>query len=286
MTLARITADALQALRYVSQGRLTLASGVAVPTTDQTGASTLYFTPYLGDCIALYDGTNWALTPFTQKSVALSTGTASKPHDVFGYLSSGALAIELLAWTNDTTRATALDTLDGIYIKNGDSTRRYLGTIYLDGSKQCSDAAAARYVWNMHNRVPRKVSVPGSAANWSYATATWRQAAGNSANQFDFVRGFDRDNVDLALAVVWENTTKGYAGFSAFGLDSASTPTGAQVALFSYDANYRVSGVAKYSGHPGVGKHYLAWLEKGGGGGTHTWYGTDYACGIFGAVLA
>ena len=46
--------------------------------------------------------------------LALGTLTSGKPYDVFGYISGGALALELLAWTNDTTRATAVTLQDVI----------------------------------------------------------------------------------------------------------------------------------------------------------------------------
>ena len=40
-------------------GRLTLTSGTPVTTNDVTAATTIYYTPYKGNAIQLYNGTNW-----------------------------------------------------------------------------------------------------------------------------------------------------------------------------------------------------------------------------------
>ena len=62
-----------------------------------------------------------------------------------------------LVWTNDTTRATAIDLQDGIPVKHGDSTRRYLGTYYTTATGQTEDSVAKRMVWNQNNRTRRQM---------------------------------------------------------------------------------------------------------------------------------
>ena len=59
---------------YLCNGRLTLESGVPIPTAEITGlsAQTLYFTPYKGNSISLYDGSYWNTHTFTEKSLSLS----------------------------------------------------------------------------------------------------------------------------------------------------------------------------------------------------------------------
>ncbi len=81
----------------------------ATITPNGVANTSVYFTPFRGSIIALYDGSAWTMVSFAEVSIALGTLTAAKNYDVFGYLSSGALALELsTAWTNDTTRADAL----------------------------------------------------------------------------------------------------------------------------------------------------------------------------------
>ena len=92
----------------ICQGRLTLTSGVPVTTSDVTGAGTIYFTPFRGNQIGIYDGTNDIVMTFSEISVALSGLTAGYVYDLFVYDNSGTLALDPpLVWTNSTTRATA-----------------------------------------------------------------------------------------------------------------------------------------------------------------------------------
>src|SRR3990167_7040004 len=115
----------------VCDGRLTLTSGTPVTTADVTGATSIYFAPFKGNRIGLYDGSSaWAIYTFTELTLALGTLTSGLPYDVFAYDSSGTVTLEALAWTNGTTRATALTTQNGVLVKTGATTRRYLGTFY------------------------------------------------------------------------------------------------------------------------------------------------------------
>lgn len=158
-------------------GRLTTESGVPISTSDRTAQSTLYYTPFVHDRIVLWNGTLWAPTAFTEVSIALSGLTSGRPYDVFGFLSGGALALELLAWTNDTTRATAVTLQDGRYCKSGDKTRLLLGTIYTTSPTTTEDSLVRRYVCNIYNTVLRPMfSLPGGRtprqAPRAFSTAT------------------------------------------------------------------------------------------------------------------
>src|SRR4051812_49331438 len=60
--------------QLLSPGRLTLTSGTPLTTSDVTAAGTVYFTPYNGNVIGLYDGTDWLAIPFTEQSISLASG--------------------------------------------------------------------------------------------------------------------------------------------------------------------------------------------------------------------
>ena len=69
-----------------SCGRLTLTSGTPVLTANVTAAATLYYTPYLGNLLGLYNGTAWKLYQFNELSLAGSNfAAASTLHDIFIY---------------------------------------------------------------------------------------------------------------------------------------------------------------------------------------------------------
>ncbi len=60
------------------QGRLTLSSGEPVMTADQTGKTTLYYTPYTGGFVPIYDGTAFVPTAFAERSNDLTQSAANK----------------------------------------------------------------------------------------------------------------------------------------------------------------------------------------------------------------
>jgi len=104
-------------------GRLTLTSGVPVTVEDVTSAGTVYFTPYKGNLVGLRqpDGT-WKLHTFTQLSASLAGIASGKNVDLFIYDNAGTLTLETVQWASDTARATDLASLDGVLVKNGDSS--------------------------------------------------------------------------------------------------------------------------------------------------------------------
>lgn len=87
-------------------GRLTLESGVPVSTTDQTAKTNVYYTPFVHNVVPLWDGYKWVPVEFTEKTLALGTLIANRPYDVFGYLSAGALTLEMNGWAASTVTMT------------------------------------------------------------------------------------------------------------------------------------------------------------------------------------
>lgn len=266
-------------------GRLTLTSSTPVTTTDVTGATSVYYTPFVNDMVPLWDGTSWNIYTFTEKTLALGTVTSGLPYDVFGYLNAGALALEKLAWTNGTTRATAISLQDGRYCKTGDKTRLYLGTFYTTSTTTTEDSGGGtttqvggkRFLWNMYNRVARPLAVIDTTDTWSYTTDTIRQANGASGNKVEFVLGLSQNEVVAAVrgtVNLVSNTTKGAK--IGVGVDSTTAFSGfAQQAYNDGAANLHFPIGGEYRGILAVGYHYLAWCEKGGSAGTSTFFGDN-----------
>lgn len=262
---------------YVCQGRLTLTTGTPVTTSDVTAAETLYFTPFRGNKIDLYDSTGQRWVRYKFSELSLDVPDATQMNDVFIYNNAGTLTLEAVAWSNDTTRATALTTQDGVYVKSGATSRRYLGSFRstTDGNGQTEDSFAKRWVWNYYNRVERTMRVVEATNTWTYSTATTRQANGSAANQLDLVVGVSEDEVTAeALAVASNDNSTTRTVYTAIGLDSTTTLSGlaslgnvTDAVVFPMSASYR--------GFPGIGRHFLAWLETGAGAGTQTWYGDN-----------
>jgi len=158
-----LTAISLRTLEPYSvvNGRLTTESGVPVSPTDRAAQSTIYWTPFNGSQIGLYDGAVWVLYQCAEKTLALSALTTAKNYDVFVYASGLTCVMELsAAWTSDTTRTDAIAQQDGVDVKSSDHTRRLVGTIRASSSSTTEDSVAQRYVTNRYNDVARALVAP------------------------------------------------------------------------------------------------------------------------------
>lgn len=91
----------------ICNGRLTLTTAVAVTTSDVTGATTIYFTPYLGARISIYDGTRWKLYALSEVNLAVGTLVNAQGYDVYIYDNSGTLTLEFAEWANATITCTS-----------------------------------------------------------------------------------------------------------------------------------------------------------------------------------
>lgn len=280
---ASATLSAAAAAKFVFNARLTTVSGTPVTAGDST-QGTLFLTPYNGNTIALYDGANWNVHTLTEISILVGlTGTASRPHDVFVYNNAGTLTLELVAWTDDTTRATTLTTQDGVYVKSGATTQRFAGSVYLDGSKQCADTAASRHLWNCYNRVDKRLRVIDTTDSWTYSTLTCRQARASTANQISLMVGLNEDAVHAHLQSSFTSSTVSDAAYGLIGLDSTTTKAAGSIANLG-----RISTTAimhqmtcVFDGNVGIGKHILTWLEQPSiAGGTLTWRGDAGTTGV------
>ena len=278
--------DSMAALPSTCEGRLTTESGVPVSTTDRTAQSTLFFTPYRGNRVSLYSGGAWSSVTFAEVSLALTGLTAARPYDVWLYNNAGTPTLELLAWTNDTTRATALAVQDGIPVKTGDATRRLVGTIYTTAATTTEDSAARRYVWNAQHRVPRRMqAVADATESWAYTLTTFRQANANAANQLNYVVGLSEEPVEAAVSVVAWNTVANATVVCGVGLDSTTVNSALGGAASIPGGNLGVPQ-AFYQGSPGIGRHFLVWLEASAATGATTWMNSVVTAPAYRAFIA
>jgi len=292
-------------------GRLTLATGTPVTTADQTGKTTIYYTPYMGDKIPIYNGSSFTNTTFTELSVATSDTTkspaaigASKVNDWFVWNDGGTIRIgHGPDWTDDNTRSagTALTMVNGIYLNNATITNgpaasrgTYVGTTRSNSSSQLSDSASLRHTWNLYNRTPRSmVCAKETADSWTYTTATFRQANANTANQLDFCVGLIEDQVYAEARMICRNSSLGVymtagIGTNSTSVNSATTVQGATAAVVSQN----FQSFASYVGYPVLGRNTLVQLEYSAATGTTTFFGdggftgNEMQTGIFGTVIA
>lgn len=244
---------------------------------DYVKVSSSAGTEISGSITVVHDNTH-----ITVASLALNHTTTSPlitgglPYDIWLYSNAGTLTLEGTAWTNRTTRATALTTQDGVYVKTGAITRRYLGTIYIDTSGKCQDTIGKRFCWNYYNRVPRRMQVTEATDSWIYTTATWRSANNSTANRVECVVGVAEMPTTLMVNVRSHNSSASWRR-GGIGLD-VTNANNCQV-YQANDAAAHMFQTVYYRDILAVGYHYLQWTEYSQATGTCSWYGDDGASG-------
>ncbi len=259
----------------LADGRLTLTSNVPVTTADVSGAGTLYYTPYVGNRIALYDGSTWTTLAFTQQSISVPA-SATTVYDVFAYNSAGTVTLELTAWTNDTTRATSLAYQDGVLVKSGTTTRRYLGSFRTVASSQTEDSTARRFLFNYYHRILRFAQGIIPTATWNYTTATIRSQNTNTTvgqGRIELLCGVSEDVCNIRSLATSSNANAGGASLrSGYGVDSTTAfsgsifwpaaPTGGQQGMWAHNFHQLA-----------VGYHFVQLLEYSQAVSSTTWFG-------------
>lgn len=290
------------------QGRLTLETGVPVSTSDQTAKTTVYYQPYEGDYapFSLSDSNAYEMCTIGTAGLSLALDSdsghtgyhqADKNFDLFLYR-RGSTAVFTLAtgpaWTNDTTRASAISRPNGIWANTSSMTVRfgtgasdteslsagegvYVGTIRCSANGQTEDSLTKRFVWNAYHRRSRPMRRIDSTDTWTYSTSAFQQANASAANQLAFVRGLDEDTVAArVLANVSNSTSTIRYCRVGIGLDSTSAPATSCLLGEAAATNTDFKNLhAFWTGYAGPGYHTLVWLERGNatGGETQTWRG-------------
>jgi hypothetical protein len=298
------------------QGRLTLQSQTPVMVTDTTGATQVFYTPYVGDRVPIFDGTLMQMVKFTEVVGSTVDTTknpgplaANKVNDWFIWLDMTIPATPTVRlchgpdWTSDTVRSagTALVRVGGLLVNNvaitnGPAVRQgtYVGTSrsdagaqlkWVQGSAALGGGAAYLFLWNAFNRVETWTEVSDSTNSWTGAATTpgVNSATLNASNnnRVSFVSGLPEDSMQTAI---WCPTTVGTAScVVGVGLDSLTTyiaPTGWL---------YNVAGISGSLGSSNIypaalGVHFLQALYWASA--SVTFYGHGSVTGGGGTLLS
>lgn len=258
--------------------RMSLVSGSPVMTTDQLAKTVLYCTPNgNGNALGL-EGTIYYPSEFSISNAGLA---ASAVYDVFVYSNLGSPALELLAWTNATTRATALANHPtyGYLSKSGATSRRYACTLATDTNGKfqkrfaggvAAGAAAEVGLWNFYNRRKERYTIYDDTNSWAYNIAAWRGWDNSTLNRINTLMGLSEDSVVMRFndAIVTS------AGYSLIGIGLDATNAIASDCLPGILQNVLYASIVSlFDGHPGIGSHYLQLLEWGNAGGGDFFWG-------------
>lgn len=258
-------------LKFIADVRLSLHSTTAVTTSDVTAATTVYLVAFPSGQLALYDGSSWDVYTLSASASLSVPATTNTNFDIFATDSGGDISLEAVSWTNNTTRATDLSTQDGILVKSGDATRRYMGTARTTASSgQTEDSTAKRYLWNYYNRKPRSMRYTATT-NHTYSASALRNCNNSSATRVEFVVGHDT-RLDGFISAI-SNGTYGSAIYFDLGYDR----TGADGLSNARIARTWGPGLGFYRSGSSAGYHYLQCVESMDEPGTTT--------GVYGIYL-
>lgn len=289
-------------------GRLTLVSGTPILASDQTAKTAVYYTPYIGNTIPLYNGSATSSATFTELTLSLDTTnhTSGNLYDVFVWNDSGTIKVGTgPAWSSGTARGTGAGTTElemkngfwtnkvSITLKNGAgsgisgvaaNTALYVGTIYATANGQTGVAfqpAAASGggnpivgVWNAYNRVNASSSSMESFTGYGYNTATWHPVNGSNSNRVTTIDGLGQTHVKARH--LHGGFTSAAGGRPNIGINRDSTTAAPRMlAWVSGTGSTLHQFVAEDNFLPSLGLHYYQAMEIGsaanGGIGSMTW---------------
>jgi hypothetical protein len=220
-------------------GYLTPTSGVPIINAGygtgeiNTAATTIYYTPYLGNLVPIYNGSSFVPTTFSELILTLSSShAASNIYDVFVFNNSGVPTLVTgPSWSAGTggsitagscARGTgaggaALSRVNGLYTnavqftgRNGATTytinaslATYLGSIFIDGANgqvslhRTYGQSRKWGISNAYNRVPVYLKGGDGTASWPY-TSTIRVANGNINNNLSVFNGLPEEVISAS----------------------------------------------------------------------------------------
>lgn len=285
----------LAAGNFVPQGYLTLNSNATqvVLQSDAIAATTVYYSPFVGNIMPISNGTFFTLIPFTQLSLALTASqAASNLYDVFAFLDSGTLRIGTgPSWSAGGGSVTAgscargtgagstqISRLNGLFVNtvaitaiNGASSysvdaskATYLGTLFMDGTGgqvTChrSVGQSRKFgVWNAYNNVTTALTVTDPTASWVNTSGVFRAINGNSANSFTVLCGLPQTMFEATYQQVSAQTANAF-NYVGIGVNSTTTAAG-----FAGVSPFGLNGMAStvYNGLMPLGISTVTALEK------------------------
>jgi hypothetical protein len=277
------------------QGRLTLQTLTPVMTTTQSAKTTIFYTPYKGNQVPLYNGTSMVMTTFAEISTTTTDTTknpaavgASQCNDWFIWNDAGTVRIcHGPAWTNDTTRSagTALVMVNGILLNNAAITNAcaaqrgtYVGTTrsapasninWIYGGTGTGGVAGLFSVWNCYNRVRVYSRSSDDTDTWSYGSQTWRASNGSNNMRASFVSGLAEDAFSARFSSFLQTSGSGFGNLIGVAFDVTNALSGTPGCLFGSSVSGTFTGEHSTTA---LGFHFFQAIESAGGA-LQTFYG-------------
>jgi hypothetical protein len=298
----------VQAIISPPQGYLTTSTGVPIITSDATAATTVYYTPFVGAVLPLYNGTSLVATAFSELSLALSSNhVASTIYDLFVMSDSGTMRLVTgPAWNSSTAGGgsrgsgagtTELERVNGILVNRQAITVRhsggttsmaarfgtYVGSMFVDGTNgqitchRSSGSSRKWALWNAYNRQTIILRAFDSTASWTYASATIRQSNAATGNKITVFTGLQEAMIKATFIQNVQLNTSGADIGIGWGIDSTTAFSGTRSrGEFNVAGVGQASNVASYHSYASLlGISNFNLCEISNASGTNTFLGTE-----------
>jgi|tagenome__1003787_1003787.scaffolds.fasta_scaffold20923605_1 hypothetical protein len=304
----------LQNIVSTPQGYLTLTSGVAILLSTVAAATAVYYTPFKGNLIPIYDGSQFNTTAFSELTLTLNSNhVASNIYDVFVFGNNGSATLGTgPAWNTATAGAgargigagtTELDLSKGglltnkwsMTARNGATTYTvnanqgtYVGSLFMDGMNgqvTCHrDYGQLRRwgIWNAFNRVPIILQAGAATGSWTYNTATWRPSNNDANNNVSAFTGLAEEEIaiDFLQSIQLQDSNTTSKANNGIGVNS-TTATGGKIG--DAKSSLGVVGLftqerdihAKLLQLPALGVNTFQCLENGNASNSALFFGTS-----------
>ena len=302
----------IQSLVSAPQGRLTLTTATPVISTGVTAGTAVYYTPFIGNIIPIYDGAQFNARSFSELTLTLhSNHVANSIYDVFVFYDTGAVTIGTgPAWNTATAGSgargsgagtTELERKNGLWTnKNSMTTRNgattytvdanegtFVGSIFIDGTNgqiSCLPAWGASRKWgvsNAYNTEPIMLKAGDSTASWTYATNTARASNNATTNKLTTFCCLPEQYIKLEfkqkVLLVPDGGTNGNS-IIGIGKNSTSAFSGlkGEGLIPNGGASTGMMLVSEFMDVPAIGiNNYTSLEQVVATGSSNTFYGTE-----------
>lgn len=286
---------------FIPGGRVTLTTATPVQVADNSGTTSIFYTPHVHDGIQLYNGSTWDTHTFTELTNATADTTknpaavaADNNYDLFVWDDASTIRLSRgPAWTSATARGTGAGTtelarqngrfVNAVAITNGPAAGRghYVGTFRSNASSQArfthgGTAAGGTegflHVFNRYNQVLYTGQSRNSTNTWTYSGSVWRAANASNTTRINVLNGLDDNSVfaSYSAIIAISSSEEGYVGV---GHDSTTAPSG----VFGTMGDNDIIAIctAFFRGRAGLGHHFFQALENRSGSSNPTFYGDN-----------
>lgn len=278
----------------IPEGRVTLTPGTPVQVANATAATSIYYTPFVGDRVSLWDGTSSFIAyEFAELTLNLAAAhhLVDKNYDLYVVRDGGTLYLATgPAWAGDNDRGTGAgsaetEVIKGIRVNKNAITVRpgntssgttialparagtVVGWVRTSAAGQTEytimpNAAALGtnnklFLGNAYNKRVVVATERDSTAFWTYGTNAVRAANASNSNRISFIMGEPDAPVEAKYSCLLSISSAGSYPMISIGLDSTTVSASIKAGVRGQSIPENSTVTADLWATPGIGLHYV-----------------------------